>query len=137
MSVVWDPSYETGNAAIDAEHRQLLSIVDQLETSDVDTHQSRDVIIGVLSHCMDSTLAHFIMEEQLMVEVGYPDAQRREMIEQHRGFTHYARLRVLEFRTGGPSSVLTLQTFLADWLIIHEFGLDKQFAEFMREQAGS
>ena len=132
VSVTWEESYEIGNAAIDAEHRELLAIVDELESTDAETHRSSAVILGVLSHLMDSTLAHFMMEEQLMLEVGYPANLRVQMIEQHREFTSYARLRVLEYRAGMLASVLPLQAFLAEWLTVHEFGMDRLFAEFMR-----
>ena len=56
------------------------------------------------------------------------------MIEQHREFHAYPRFRVLEFRSGGLASVLPLQAFLAEWLTVHEFGLDKAFADFLRER---
>jgi len=41
---------------------------------------------------------------------------------------------VLEFRRGGVFSVMPLQAFLASWLTVHEFGLDRLLADFIRER---
>lgn len=137
MSVTWDPSYDTGNIAIDQQHRALLGIVDELDSAETASRKPRDVILQVLDHVMDFTITHFVMEEALMVEVGYPAPAREEMITQHREFTSYARLRVLEFRHNELVSFLPLQAFLAGWLTVHEFGLDKLLAHFIQEQAAA
>jgi hemerythrin len=134
MAITWDPSYETGDPSIDSQHRELLAIVDELEVAEAHLHDSHDAIMHVLGRVMDFALSHFLMEEELMVQVGYPSPAFEEMIEQHREFTSYSRLRVLEFRSGGLASVLPLQAFLAEWLTVHEFGLDKILADFLRER---
>jgi hemerythrin-like metal-binding protein len=134
MAISWDPSYETGDPSIDLQHRELLAIVDELEAAEAHLHDSHDAIMLVLGRVMDFALSHFLMEEELMVQVGYPSPAFEEMIEQHREFTSYSRLRVLEFRSGGLASVLPLQSFLAEWLTVHEFGLDRLFADYLRER---
>jgi hemerythrin-like metal-binding protein len=134
MAVTWDSSYETGDPSIDLQHRELLAIVDELEAAEAERHHSHEAILRVLGHVMDFALSHFLMEEELMVQVGYPSPAVEEMVEQHREFTSYSRLRVLEFRAGELGSVLPLQAFLADWLVVHEFGLDRYFADFLRER---
>jgi hemerythrin len=134
MAITWDPSYDTGNEHIDRQHRELLAIVDGLESAEAHAHGSRELILDVLSEVMAFTISHFAMEEDLMTLVDYPAAAREEMIEQHAEFTSYARLRVLEFRRGELASVLPLQAFLADWLTLHEIGLDKLLADFIRSR---
>ena len=51
--------------------------------------------------------------------------------------TYYARLRVLEYRAGTLASVLPVRAFRANWLTVHEFGLGRLVAEFMRTQGSS
>lgn len=137
MAISWDPSYETGDPSIDLQHRELLAIVDELEAAEAHLHDSHDAIMLVLGRVMDFALSHFLMEEELMVQVGYPTSATEKMVDQHREFTHHARLRVLEFRSGELTSVLPLQAFLAEWLTVHQFGLDKQFADFLRDRAAT
>jgi len=131
MGVTWEKAFETGHAEIDQQHRELLALVDGLESAQ---EESPETLLRVLQHVMDFTHTHFLMEEVLMTEVGYPSPAREEMIEQHAEFTSYARLRVMEFRRGALVSVLPLQTFLAEWLTGHEFGLDRLLADFIRQQ---
>ena len=132
MGITWDEAFETGHGEIDRQHRDLLALVDDLESAQED---SPDTVLRVLQHVMDFTHTHFLMEALLMVEVRYPSPACEEMIAQHSEFTSYARLRVLEFRKGAPVSVLPLQAFLAEWLTLHEFGLDRLLADFIRERA--
>jgi hemerythrin len=134
MAISWDAAYETGDPSIDSQHRELLAIVDELEVAEAHLLDSHEAIMQVLGRVMDFALSHFLTEEELMVQVGYPSPAFEEMIEQHREFTSYSRIRVLEFRAGGLESVRPLQSFLAEWLTVHEFGLDKLFADFLRER---
>lgn len=135
MPITWNDSYLTGSAEIDRQHRELLAIVDELETVETETHGSRAAILAVLSYITDFAISHFLMEEELMQRVGYPVAAADHMIAQHREFTGYSRLRVLEFRSGELISVRPLRAFLAEWLTVHEFGLDRMLADFIRGRA--
>jgi hemerythrin len=135
VAVTWDRSYETGNAAIDVQHRELLAVVDELEWAQVCAHDSREAILGVLDRVVSFATTHFVMEENLMEQVGYPSPAREKMIEQHREFTAYVRERVLEFHNGELDSVLPLCAFLSERLTAHEFGRDKLLADFIRDKA--
>jgi hemerythrin len=132
MGVIWVESYETGNAEIDRQHHELLDLVSELEAAE---KESPDSLYRVLDHVMDFTVTHFLREEKLMDEVGYPAEARDEMIAQHQEFVGYARLRFIEFREGALVSVLPLQAFLVGWLTLHEFGLDRLLADFIAKQA--
>ena len=132
MGVIWEEAFETGHVEIDRQHRELLALVDDLESAQEESPES---LLRVLQHVMDFTHTHFLMEEILMVDVRYPSSACEEMIAHHAEFTSYARLRVMEFRKGALVSVLPLQAFLAEWLTRHEFGLDCLLADFIRQQA--
>lgn len=134
MPVIWSETYETGNTEIDQQHRELLNLVHELELAE---RESPDSLYRVLDHVMDFTVTHFAREEVLMTEVGYPIAARDDMIAQHQEFVSYARLRFIEFREGELVSVVPLQAFLVGWLTLHEFGLDRLLADFIREQGAS
>jgi hemerythrin len=123
---------ETGHPTIDRQHRAIIGLIDDLEAAEAldRTAAVRDVLIRV----MDFTVSHFGMEEDLMRAVGYPPEPTLEMIEQHREFTAYARLRVMEFRSTEPDTQHPLGTFLREWLVNHEFGLDRTLVDWIREQ---
>jgi hemerythrin-like metal-binding protein len=121
---------ETGNELIDRHHREIVHLLGEL--SRVYMAPEREVL-RVLDGLMDFTLDHFLAEEALMREVRYPPSPAAAMIHSHAEFTDYARLRVLEFRMGNTASVLPLHGFLFDWLIHHEFGMDRLLANWIRD----
>jgi len=131
MVSTWDKSLETGHPLIDRQHRELIALVDGLAKAET---ESREEVVRVLDHVVDFTLFHFVAEEELMTRVEYPPALTKEMVDQHREFEAYARLRVLEFRRGEETSVQSLQSFLGEWLKVHEFGLDRQLVGWIRRQ---
>lgn len=131
MGSTWDKSLETGHPLIDRQHRELIALVDGLTSAQVQSHEE---VLRVLDHVVDFTLFHFVAEEALMARVEYPPEPTQEMIDQHREFEAYARLRVLEFRRGEGTSVRPLQSFLDEWLKVHEFGLDRQLVDWIHRQ---
>ena len=124
----WDESLETGNAVIDSQHRQLIHLVDALKEPHTDN------IFSILNEVMDFTNIHFLSEEELMDEVNYPPDAAREMIYQHMDFKAYARLRILEFRHTRPFDIMPFQSFTENFLKVHEFGRDRQLADWIKQQ---
>ena len=131
MVSTWDASLETGNAEIDDQHRQLIELMD--EFIEVDDRAPFEVF-NMLDKIMEFTNIHFLMEEELMAQVGYPADAAEEMKEQHWEFKAYSRLRFLEFRHGEILGIHSYRTFLDNWLKIHEFGLDRKLADWIRQQ---
>ena len=129
MAVTWDESMITGNELIDRQHREVVSLLDDLRASNL---VAEDEGRRVLEKLMDFTVSHFVAEELLMSQFGYPATSAAAMIADHKEFKDYTRLRVLEFRMGNEASVLALHAFLFDWLTVHEFGMDRRLASWIR-----
>jgi hemerythrin len=136
MSTTWDESMETGDPHMDRQHRTVIELVDRLDSVGADDASWMAQAHEILAQVMDLTVTHFTTEEQLMVRVGYPDDAQARMREQHRDFSAYARLRVLEFRSGDRSSLTPLPGFLRMWLVEHEFGLDRELVSWIRSHLG-
>jgi len=130
----WDESLETGNELIDRQHREVVDLLDELRAAEAAPETE---VLRVLDKMMEFTLFHFAAEEKLMTQVGYPADPSVEMVQQHREFTDYARLRVLEFRRGEMACVLPLHAFLDEWLKIHEFGMDRLLADWIRARSST
>lgn len=132
MLTGWDESMETGNVHMDEQHRRIIELVDDLQTH---SQTGAGSVFTLLDRVMDLTVTHFMTEEALMDECGYPRDRRDEMLEQHDEFKAYARLRVLEFRKGvDHETVGALHDFLRHWLVDHEFGLDRRLVEWIRQE---
>ena len=133
MRSSWDDTMATGNELIDQQHRGVVELLDELRSSD---HASEDRARKALADLMDFTMTHFMAEERLMDDVGFPADRAVLMVKSHDEFKSYARLRVLEFRVGNTASLLPLAAYLNDWLTVHEFGADRLLADWIRNHDG-
>jgi hemerythrin len=130
----WDESMATGNEMIDEQHQGVVKLLDELRASHLSSEARGR---RALEDLMDFTLTHFVAEEVLMEQVAYPADRAAHMIEHHNEFKAYARLRVIEFRTGNMAAVLPLAAYLHDWLTVHEFGVDRLLADWIRARQPS
>ena len=132
MSTNWDASMETGDPHVDRQHREIIELVDHLDEIAADDAGWMQDAREILDQVLGLTVTHFATEELVMARVKYPaDAQER-MLEQHRDFKSYARIRILEFRAGDRTGLVLLPGFLRLWLVEHEFGLDREFVSWFR-----
>lgn len=128
----WDKSLELGHPLIDNQHKNLIYLIDEFKAAAGKPQKQQ---LALLDKVMEFTQTHFLAEEQLMREVNYPPELINEMIEQHREFKAYARLRVLEFRLANETeSVNSLHAFLIHWVILHEFGFDRTLVNWIKQQ---
>jgi len=135
MSANWDASMETGDSHMDRQHREIIELVDRLDSIGTDDESWMMYARDILDRVMDLTVTHFTTEELAMVRAGYPDDAQRRMLEQHNDFKAYARIRVLEFRAGDRSALALLPGFLRMWLVEHEFGLDRELVSWIRSHS--
>ncbi len=126
----WDESLETGNSIVDSQHLHLINLLDELK----DELKSDSEVLRMLDEVMDFTIEHFLCEEELMTEVNYPPDATKTMVDQHKEFKAYVRLRVLEFRGAETFSVIPFQSFTVNFLKVHEFGLDRQLVDWINQQ---
>lgn len=126
--MVWSPALEGGVAAIDAEHRELATLMNGLYDSAAagDAGATVRLFDDLLTH----TVAHFRHEEALFVNTAYPEADR------HR--RHHALLtaKAIEYRdcaARGDMTALTAEILprLADYLTYHMQKDDKETCVFL------
>lgn len=128
--VKWDSALELGHAAMDADHRQLVAVVNQLARGIVDD-LGKGPFDLLLDELFARTQAHFGMEEQLMAACSYPDA------EAHR--SEHARLieDALDIRAKFDASAnpsISLLYFFDQWLTRHILASDRELARFLAGQ---
>jgi hemerythrin len=126
----WDKSLETGNEQIDNQHRELIKLIDYLN----EPQRNDDDVLKLLDKVFEFTVVHFLSEEELMRRVNYPPDEIKVMVEQHHEFKSYVRLRILEFRLGRKLDIKSFKLFVENFLKVHEFGLDRRLADWIRFQ---
>ncbi|CAM4510672.1 bacteriohemerythrin [Paenibacillus typhae] len=114
----WKESYDIGVETIDCQHRQLL--VKLNEFFEACTNQKgKEQIEETLRFLKEYTLEHFSSEEQLMVDIDFP-----ELAEHQKTHAEFVQT-VLELeetvKTKGVSvlSTIKLNRTLTDWLLNH------------------
>ena len=133
QTIEWNPSYSVGDAEIDAQHRKLLEVINQLGAL-----ISGEVEGSVLSpqdifdRLAEYVTSHFAFEERLMTDAGYPPdkvdahrAQHRRILKDLQGFEAH-------MESGDPETMRELLPFLyGDWLVNHICVSDADYAPYL------
>ncbi len=122
LSLRWGDDWLTGIPAIDAEHRTLVQMVNDLGAA-MTQGKGPEALAPILDRLADYTVRHFANEEDIWAKGGLPDldGHRRShaaLVEKVTGL----RADLAAGRTGLSGEVMA---FLRRWLIEHVFKTDK------------
>jgi hemerythrin len=126
----WKPEYSLGVAALDAEHRKLFGMAEELHAAMM-AGQARPALAGLLEALLVYTGQHFADEERLMRLRDYP--LRAAHKAEHDKLTRRAHAFREEFRAGRMAISVDLLSFLKDWLTKHIQGSDRQYAPYLAD----
>ncbi len=126
----WTPDLATGNEVVDAEHRQLIALIDKLEFAG--NGPERDGAARALDELTDYVFVHFQMEEKLMRREGYPATALEVHLAEHRALDRRTQELVEENSDGRLTTVEPIVSFLYEWFQHHIVEVDRAMAEFIR-----
>lgn len=134
MPIEWKQEYETGLAEVDADHRDLVGLVNLLESALDDRAVDPGPILLALRGYVHS---HFRREEAIFLhDAHYPPADRAAHLAQHEAFRSEVQKVDARFRSDpGALDLVDLHAFLRDWLVNHILRTDKDFAAKCRGAA--
>ena len=122
----WNPTYKTGIAGIDYEHRRLVKMLNDIHefiAEKVDSSNIRDV----LAEFYTQASAHFALEEAIMQDENYSNLEEKRHI--HHRLLDQVREIMEIYEAGGQQSVAKLPGTLKEWLL-EAMAIDgKLFAE--------
>ena len=127
----WSEEYASTISVIDAQHRQLFRLCNELE-QELAAGISENELRTMLVHMGEYASRHFTMEEKYMAESGYPGLVEQQ--ETHRRFRERFAELLAEFDREGMKKDIaqTLRRELTDWIHNHVTGLDLEFARYYR-----
>lgn len=126
--LAWRSEYELGHRLIDQQHRQLVSLINELHAAVLDG-RSKATMDKVIDELVKYTRTHFRDEEALFAASDYPDTETHR--EEHAEFIRKVQSVVGNYHNG--TSILGTDTlvFLKDWLIKHINGTDRGYARYL------
>jgi hemerythrin len=122
--VVWKEMYSVGEPSLDDQHRQILSIINDLYLAR-EAGREYSELGALLDRMVAYTMSHFEHEERLMREWNYPDFDN-----------HKAQHDQMRRRTAGLRSNVNLVTghdllsFLKSWWTSHIQAEDKCYVPY-------
>ncbi len=113
----WTHSLNTGIEVIDADHKQLLSLINQLSAA-IESQQPAQTITEIFDRLEGYVGEHFGREEQLLRQCHYPDIATH--IHSHRNFSKKIQKLKQQLSTNSPHKAAEEAIeYLFDWLITH------------------
>lgn len=125
----WLPEYSVKIDAIDAQHRELVSILNRLFIA-VSRLEGDKAIAGILDALTDYTRTHFALEEQLMQLAQYPALAEHQ--EEHRRLMEKLDALCRKHLVEEKPIYFEMLAFLKTWLREHIQGEDTKYSAALR-----
>lgn len=127
----WRDDYAIDEPLIDRQHRELFARVNAFLAA-CDLRKDIDELSELFMFLESYTIVHFMTEEQVQRESGYPDYG--EHLKMHHGFIDTLRFLRERFETSGPTPGILreMQTFVSRWLVQHVTIEDKALGKHLR-----
>ena len=121
----WNDKMSVGVAVIDADHKKLVSMVNELYDA-IQAGKGKEKVGPVLDGLIDYTKMHFAREEKFFAQTAYADAPAHK--KEHEELTKQVASVQTKYKAGATSTLsLEVMNFLKNWLISHIQGSDKKY----------
>jgi hemerythrin-like metal-binding protein/PAS domain S-box-containing protein len=129
--VAWLPEFETGDPLLDAQHQCLVNALNHLVVATEKGDRKEEAEQAFIAF-IDAAIAHFGVEEGLMVETGYPNAKQHQV--SHAYLTKQIQDLARQIRLGQASFTPAVFNFLEDWVHCHFQSEDKGLARHLERK---
>ena len=133
MGIRWTSALSVGVEELDAGHAELFERVDRL--LDAILKQDRSEAGRLLAFLRSYVRHHFVVEEDLMRDRGYPAPLRAAHETEHALFAQQLDRLEAEFAASGPTARLVhaLERQVVGWLEDHIFVTDQALGRFLAQ----
>ncbi|MFN4341058.1 MAG: bacteriohemerythrin [Azonexus sp.] len=126
---VWNERYMTGEPQVDAEHQELVRIINWIIGHRKSAAEKQEMG-RILDELVDYAANHFAHETQLMVASGCDPRFLQAHVAVHQDFAEKV-IKLREARVG-EDDIEQLLRFLSGWLAHHILGMDQSMARQLR-----
>jgi hemerythrin len=130
-TIEWKESYSVGVGFLDEEHKKLFDMLNKI-TALFSEQDPKEQVGGVLSDFELYASVHFKSEEDLFTKYSY------HKTEEHNKEHRFYEEKVNEFRRKYDAADINVKVemieFLADWIMGHTQGIDKEYRNFFNNR---
>jgi len=128
--ISWLPAYSVNIPPIDAQHKSLFDLLNQLH-DEITVKQSGHAAIGeVLEKLIQYTKTHFELEERFLESMKYPEIAKHKA--KHAAMTQKVMKFQEEFASGNTAIATEVMNFMLTWLTHHILHTDKRYSAFLK-----
>ncbi|MDE2416309.1 MAG: hypothetical protein KGN32_00740 [Burkholderiales bacterium] len=127
MFVQWKNELNLGNALIDTQHRMLMMLCRKLDIA-IKSNESAQAIQRVMLEVRKFVEFHFVSEQNLMHEIGYPEVEAHSKIHTGLLIDLNVQFSKIHHKTEFPEDFLFE---LNDWLLGHLMHEDMKLAQYV------
>lgn len=120
----WHDAYLSGHEGIDEQHRNLFRIANELLEA-VLSRRPKDEVAGCVTRLMDAIVEHFLDEEAILAEIGFPALQSHAA--EHTWLIEKGRALAKEFEDGSLAVGRLFQYLAYDVVALHILGADREY----------
>ena len=133
--IAWSQTLETGNDAIDSQHKELFRLTSNLVEA-CENNRGQEVLGETLNFLASYTIKHFSDEEALQVEYNFPGYERHKKL--HEDFKAKVVDLIHQYQQDNQSVDLRahVNSTIIRWLLQHIKGEDFKIAEHIRKMTG-
>ncbi|MEO1063794.1 MAG: bacteriohemerythrin [Actinomycetota bacterium] len=129
--MTWGPALQVGFGDIDAQHKRLVELVNELN-DEMRAGSGRDAVGPVLTELVRYTVDHFAFEERLMQE--HDISTSAAHLDEHRQLVAQVASFKEDYEAGSAAVSVELMTFLRKWLTGHILKSDKALARELKQK---
>lgn len=132
VQISWHPAYESGNVAIDEEHRELFRLANELIAASVDDDHERAA--DALARCFEHIERHFEHEEEVLAAAGYAKLAHHRNL--HRELLARADTLRTRAQAGEPLTGALVEFLAHEVVAIHIAREDRDFFPLLARLPG-
>lgn len=126
--IQWQDEYSVGVKELDAQHQNLLNIINTLlvgQQDEYDAIKMSEMISSLIHHAY----VHFATEERYLVQANFPDMKAHVL--EHVGFIMKTLELSHKVKEGTEDNRLELLRYLKGWYSSHVLVSDRKFIPYM------
>lgn len=125
----WCPSDNSGHPQIDAEHRALVDSMAEIGAA-IAAKRDATFVFELLAAAVRKCVAHFINEEAILGQIGFPEANSHTQI--HVELADKMRRLLEEHSSGGLATMEMVAALLYHPLVLHMVTEDQKYYQHLR-----